>query len=351
MPFSKEDHILYLSRQDVETICNTIDSVVIIREVFTLHGAGQTNLPDEAYLSWTNDQGESVRSLNMPGYLGGSLNVAGTKIINGNIANPSRGLPRASGLTLIYDRTSVRINCIMEGAYISSLRTASVTALSVELFQGKALERVAIIGAGVLAQAHIELLVKRFPSLRTIQIFDLDTARVAALKANIAGLLRKHEVQLEEKGSAEAAIRDTDLIVPATTTTQGYIQFRWLQPGAILVNISLDDPLPEVVFQANKVIVDDWNLVKNDPRRLIGRMYRAHQVIGPDEPESAAAHQQVRRIDAQLGDIVTGARVGREHPDDRILVNPFGLAIEDVALAARIYQAALEQDRGLWLAR
>src|SRR6266480_5498457 len=114
MTATTEDHILYLSSRDVEVACNSIDSVAIIRDVFRLHGSGQVILPDEAYLGWTNDRDEQVRSLNMPGYIGGDLNSAGTKIINGNIANPSRGLPRASGLTMIYDRTSVRINCILE---------------------------------------------------------------------------------------------------------------------------------------------------------------------------------------------------------------------------------------------
>src|SRR5581483_10022932 len=136
MTFQIDSHLLYLCQKDVERACQIIDSVAVIREVFHMHNAGQTILPDEAHLAWTNDQGESVRSLNMPGYVGGSLMIAGTKIINGNISNSRRGLPRASGLTLLYDKTSVRIVCIMEGAYLSSLRTASVTALAAGVLKG-----------------------------------------------------------------------------------------------------------------------------------------------------------------------------------------------------------------------
>ncbi len=348
----REDRVLYLSRKDVESACADIDSVAIIRELFKLDGSGQTILPDEAYLGWTNDQGEQVRSLNMPGYIGGSLNYAGTKIINGNIANPLRGLPRASGLTLIYDKTSVRINCIMEGAYLSSLRTACVTALSADIFKGREIESVAIIGAGVLAQAHIELLTKRLPHLRSIRIFDLSRERIAALEAIVEPVLREHGVELQKAPTAKEAIEAAQLVVPVTTTTTGYIQFDWLRSGAILVNISLDDPLPEVVFQADKVIVDSWGLVKSDPRRLIGRMYRAGQIIGPDEPdENVEDKQQRRRIDAELGDILIGSKVGRDHLDDIILVNPFGMAIEDVALAAHVYQKALKLSMGVWLER
>ena len=348
---TREDKILYLSKKDVELACASLDVVAVIRDLFKLHGSGQTILPDEAYLGWANDRGEQVRSLNMPGYIGGDLNSAGTKIINGNIANPSRGLPRASGLTMIYDRTSVRINCIMEGAYLSSLRTACVTALSADTFKGREIESIAIIGAGILAQAHIELLAKRLPHLRVIYIFDINSARIAALKVEVEALLQKHEVELQETSSAEEAIKAAQLVVPVTTTTTGYIQFDWLQPGAILVNISLDDPLPEVVFRADKVIVDDWGLVKNDPRRLIGRMYRAGQIIGPDEIVSSKDGEQKRHIDGQLGEVILRNKRGRSHLDEIVLVNPFGLAIEDVALAHHVYQKSLELNIGIWLER
>lgn len=353
---SKEDSILYLSRKDVEVACKDIDVVGVIRDLFKLHGSGQTILPDEAYLSWTNDLGEPVRSLNLPGYVAGSLNCAGTKIINGNISNPSRGLPRASGITMIYDPLSVRVNCMMEGAYLSSLRTACVTALSADIFKGREIESAAIIGAGALAQAHIELLAKHLPALRTLRVFDLERERITSLKAGVAALLQERGVEFQETSSAEEAIKAAQLIVPVTTTTTGYIPFDWLQAGAILVNISLDDPLPEVVLQAHKVVVDDWNLVKNDSRRLIGRMYRAGQIIGPDDEPAADSSismggRQRRRIDAQLGEVVVGSKPGRGHLDDIILVNPFGLAIEDVALAAHVYEAALELHVGVWLER
>lgn len=348
MTFQTDDGILYLCQKDVERACQGIDSVAVISEVFKLHGAGETILPDEAYLGWVNDEGEQVRSLNMPGYVGGSLRAAGTKIINGNIANPRRGLPRASGLTVLHDSVSVRPVCIMEGAYISSLRTASVTALAAELLQGEDIVSLGVIGAGVLARAHIALLAERLPHLHHIRLFDVDGERIAALQRELAPVLEAKRIELQPVATAEEAIRPAQLIVPVTTTTSGYIRYAWLQPGSVLVNISLDDPLPEVVLQADMVIVDDWNLVRNDPRRLIGRMYREGKVIGPDDAVQVAGQ---RRIDAQLGEIVAGTRAGRRAPRDIILVNPFGLAIEDVGLAACVYQAARDRGIGVWLDR
>ena len=67
-------------------------------------------------------------------------------------------------------------------------------------------------------------------------------------------------------------------------------------------------------------------------------MYREGQIIGPDDPTEAADNG--RRIDAQLGEVVIGTKMGRRSTSDIILVNPFGLSIEDVALAAHVYQTA-----------
>lgn len=350
MTLSQSDtDILYLCEEEVKTACQSLDSVALIRELFLLHGLDQTILPDEAYLGWTNSQGESVRSLNMPGYVGGSIDMAGTKIINGNIANPQRGLPRASGLTLLYDQTNVRVTCIMEGAYISSLRTASVSLLATQLCQGRPIECAAIIGAGILAQRHIELLLQRLPSLRKIALYDLEHWRIDALLTSLAPQLEGLHIEIKEEQSAESAIRDAQLIIPVTTTTTGYIAYSWLQPGAILVNVSLDDPLPEVALKVDKIIVDDWNLVRNDPRRLLGRMYRSGEIIGPSD--SAPESKQARRVEAQLGDIVAGRQAGRQSDNDIILVNPFGLSIEDITLAASVYREALRLQIGTFLKR
>jgi len=346
---TSEEPILYLCRKEVEAICREIDTVAVMRDLFALHAAGKTILPDEAYLGWTNANGEQVRSLNMPGYVSGTGAMAGTKIINSNPSNVMRGLPRASGLTMLYDSVSTRITCVMEAAHLSSLRTASVTGLAVDLLGVKSIQTAAVIGAGVLARAHLKLLVQRLPALRRILLFDLKRERAEALSRELQSA-RAHELDVNTTSTAEEAIRQAQLIVPVTTVTAGYIQFEWLQPGALLSNVSLDDPCPEVVFKADKVIVDDWKLVKADERRLLGRMYREGKVVGPDAPRFESQNG-TRRIDAEFGEVVLGTRVGREREDEIILFNPFGLAIEDVALATVVYRVARESGVGKFLER
>lgn len=340
--------ILYIGFEDVVAICDTIDTVEIMRELFVLHGSNRTILPDEAYLGWEISSGESVRSLNMPGYIGGSFNTAGTKIINSNPRNPQHGMPRASGLTMLFDTTTTRILSIMSAEHISSLRTASISALGVDLLAGGDIETMAVIGAGVLARAHISLLSKRLPQLRRVLVFDTVMSRASHLCESFAGV-RDAGLIVEAVESAEKAIQASQLIIPCTTVTEGYITLDWLRPGALLINVSLDDVCADVALGIERLIVDDWNLVRNDPRRLLGRLYRDGRLRGPDATSNMAAG--IRAVDAELSDIVLGRRPGRVDESQRIMMNPFGLAIEDIAIASHVYRIALKRGCGIMLER
>lgn len=332
------DTILYLSERAVARALNEVDPIDAVASALAAHARGETTLPGEAYLSWQHD-GESLRSLSMPAAADG---CAGVKIINANPANPDRGLARASGVTILFDVQTGRPVCIMEAARISCLRTAAVTALAVDLLGAHPIERIAILGAGALARCHLHLLPRRLPQLREIRLYDLEPQRTAAL-AKECNLVRVCE-------SAEQAIRGAQVIVPVTTTTSGYIRYGWLEPGSVLANVSLDDPLPEVVLGADKIFVDDWSLVAADERRLLGRMLRAGEIQAPDV-ESSRAIGGPRSVDGELGDVLIGARAGRARADEIVLVNPFGLAIEDLAVATRVHRRAVELGLGSQLER
>jgi N-[(2S)-2-amino-2-carboxyethyl]-L-glutamate dehydrogenase len=150
-------------------------------------------------------------------------------------------------------------------------------------------------------------------------------------------------VRLRVAHTAERAIRGAELVVTVTTATEGYIELGWLVPGALVVNVSLDDVRPEVVLGVEVVVVDDWRAVRTDRRRLLGRMAREGLVTVPGA-DGGPVH-------AELGDLLLGRRPGRRGEHDRVLVNPFGLAIEDVALAVRVYAAARRLRLGAGLER
>jgi ornithine cyclodeaminase/alanine dehydrogenase-like protein (mu-crystallin family) len=340
---ARNTQILYLARADVEAVCDDIDSVALVEEVFGAHGAGESILPNEAYLGWQNGHDHAVRSLNMPGYLGGAFRAAGTKIINSNPANPVQGVPRASGVTLLFDTETARVRCIMEGSYISALRTASVSMLALRLLAPPKIRSLCIIGAGPVGTAHLKIAARTLPTLERVLLFD---ANPLAATAAANGLLRETAIQVELVKSAQAAVRSADVVVAATTATTGYIQHSWLRPGAVAINVSLDDFLPEVFLKADLLFVDDWNLVREDSRRVLGRLYREGSISGPKQ---TTAPLNARRVDGELADLVLRRHPGRRTAAEVILINPFGLAIEDIAFASRIFDIALKKGLGAYV--
>lgn len=137
--------------------------------------------------------------------------------------------------------------------------------------------------------------------------------------------------------------------MPVTTTTEGYIPYEWLSPGCLLVHVSLDDAMPDVALEANLVVVDDWKLVRGDHRRLLGRLHRAGLIHGPGEEPRTARPEAAAWMPSSAS--CSRAPSSFRGPDDVVLVNPFGLAIEDLAIAGRVYDVARQRDLGTMLTR
>jgi ornithine cyclodeaminase len=326
--------LLFLGSADVDQALTEVDPVACVHEALTLHAAGGA-------LRWRPGDGEAARSLNMPGLLMGELQAAGTKIVNANPSNVQRGLPRASALILLFDFHTARVTCAMQGTHISALRTAAVSFLAAQRLGPAAGRRLAVIGCGPIGATHARLFARRLPGLEGVVLADADPARAKALHQELFAELEVAGVQLSLADSVPAALDGAAVVVTATTVNEPYIAYEQLAPGMLLVNVSLDDFDRGVVLKAGRVYVDDWSLILADRHRLLGRLAREGLVSGPGEPTPPGG----RAVDGTLGQLLNGQIAGRTNESEIILVNPFGLAIEDLAIALRVH--AVARQRGL----
>jgi len=120
--------------------------------------------------------------------------------------------------------------------------------------------------------------------------------------------------------------------IVATTESEPYVTADEFKAGSLFMNVSLMDPTFELVSAADKIVVDDWHQsVHSD--RVLARMHREGLVTRES-------------IHGEFGAVVSGHIPGRENPDERIFWNPFGLAIEDIAVASAVYDQALSKGLG-----
>lgn len=334
--------LLYLCAQDVDELCREIDPLDVVTRAFLAVHAGRAATAAEAALRWRAPDGTAARSLMLPAEHEGSY---GCKIINACLGNVDRGLPRASGMIVLFDPATAAPVCVLAAARISALRTAAVSLAAVRAIRDlTSVRQVAFLGCGYQARTHLELLAAR-TRLAGLTAYDTDHDRAAAFCREAEQLLPGSAI-VQADGPA-AAMRPADVTIAATTTTAPYVRPEWMGEGAVFVNVSLDDATEELLVGCERLFVDDWALVREDQTRLLGRLARAGRVTGPGEAPRPAG----RSVDADLAALLSGDYRGPVRPSDRVVINPFGMGVHDIALAAEVYAAARRNGTGLSLPR
>jgi ornithine cyclodeaminase/alanine dehydrogenase-like protein (mu-crystallin family) len=339
---SSADGTLVVHREELEQLLQLVDPVATVEGVFRAQAAGRVLTPAEASMYWTTLDGSTARTLNMPGAIDGEPPIVGTKVINASLANLARGLPRASGVTMLFDTETATPSMIVGAGPISAARTAAVTLLCVELMGRDPVESIGIIGCGQIGRRHAELLGARLAGLREMRLYDHNAARARETADRVGGKLGSPHARISVCAGPEQVMSGADVVVACTTTTRGYVPGEWLTPGMLFVNVSLDDLKEDALLRADRIVVDSWDLVSQDQRRLLGRLYRAGTISGPYEPR-----QDVRRqVDAEVKDVLEDPGRGRTSEGDVVVANPFGIGALDIAFAHEIFVLARERDLG-----
>ncbi|MEW2433503.1 ornithine cyclodeaminase [Streptomyces caniferus] len=335
--------ITYLDGADVARICAELPVVDIVHDTLLAFARDEAGLAPEAALRWTTPGGDSARSLVLPGWAAGSY---GCKIINASLGNHRSGLPRAAGLIVLNDPETARPMCLMEGARISALRTAGVSVAAVRAVRAPGgITRVAFLGCGRQAEVHLELLAEACPALSEVTLYDQDSARAQECAASWRGA--RPDLTFRVAGHARDAVERAQLTVAVTTTTEPYVELDWVPAGAAFVNVSLDDAAESLLLGCDRLFVDNWELVVADDHRLLGVLARAGRVSAP----GTEAPEKGRAVDADLPTLLADPTAWPVGAQERVVINPFGMGVHDIAVAAAVHAAAVERGLGLALPR
>ena len=322
---------LRLDERDVDKLLGPMMAKAAVKDALICHAHGLYVQPEKPYVRPQGRSGEyhGGRFIAMPAYVGPPIDAAGIKWIAGFPHNVERGLPRASAILMLNSLTTGAIIAEMECATLSARRTAAVAALCVDNLAVSGANEVALLGAGPVNQAVLEALLHGDTLPSRIRIFDPQSERVEIFRK---GFRKGTRVPIVAMASAAACVKGAKVVIAATTGGKSYLERSWIEPGALLVMLSLDDPTPELFLSADKVVVDDFDQCVRE-EKLIHRLVRDGQF-----------HR--RQVHAELGEIIAGIKPGRAHDGEIILVNPMGMAIEDIAVGKGVFIAAKQQKVG-----
>lgn len=332
--------LLYLSRNNLAEVGGESPALYaeVIERALALHAEGKFVQPLKPYLRVADENGEpghiADRIIAMPSYVGGAFGISGLKWIGSKHDNPERrGMERASGLIVLNDPKTNYPIAVLEASLISSMRTAAVTVVGAKLLAKEGFNHAAFIGCGLIAQRQAQSLIECFPSLSHLYFFDVNAESAERMASWIRERYPHVTVRVEQ--TAEATVRSGEVVVPCTVTDRPYIPYEWLQRGAFVSNVSIMDLYQDVFLNADKVVVDDWEQA-NREKKVLNQLVLEGRFSRDD-------------VHAELGEIVAGRKAGRESPTETIILNPMGMAIEDIACACRLYELAREKGIGVWL--
>lgn len=317
-----------LSRDDMRQALSMSRAVEAVKRGFAQLSAGQADIPLRSALDVPRHDGVT---LFMPGYLASDEQMA-VKIVSVFDRNPDKGLPLIHALVVVIDATTGQPAAVMDGAYLTALRTGAASGAATEALAREDACVAAIIGAGVQGRTQLEA-VCAVRAIEKAWVYDLalEQARVYADEME-----QRLSLPVTVAGTPDEAVGDVDVICTATTATSPVFDDADIRPGTHINAIGAYTPEmqelpPDTVLRA-KVVIDDYE----------ASMAEAGDLLIPIKQGLMTAEH----IYAELGDIITGQKVGRTSPEELTVFKSVGVAVQDVAVSAAVLEAARRMDLG-----
>jgi len=314
--------ILYLSLSDVIQVGLTFkDAIAAVEDSLREHGEKQVENPPKVPVHPLPDAFINA----MPAFLP-RKNACGVKWVSGFPTNVPIGLPTIAALIILNDAQNGMPLAVMDGTYITALRTVAVSAVATKHLCNQDASVLAIVGCGVQGKYHATALSHMVPSLSTVKIYDVYGPSIDSFEAEIGEQVPS--LKIESCSSPEEAITAADLVVTATgKLLEPIYKNAWVKEGALVLPVHTQGWDSSTASEMDKLVTDDW-----EQFRTVGDIL--YQPL-PDKPH------------AETGEIVAGLRPGRESKEERIVNFNKGLAIHDILMASVVLAKAKEKGLGV----
>lgn len=314
--------IKLISQEQVKAALNMGKMIEIVEQVFMAQGKGQVLMPSKITL----DLGEGNEwppyggSFNaMPAYIGSNMDISGLKWVCGFEGNRAKGLPYISGTILLNEPHTGELLAIIDGSYITDYRTGAATGVAVKYLARKDSQIAGIIGAGIQAKTNL-LAIKQVTNIKKVKITDINIETAQKFAEEMSQELGLEIIVCE---NTQEVVADADIIVTVTTANKPLVMRDWLKEGALVLSVGsfqeLDQQIP---LTADKLVVDSWE-------------QNAHR--GELLPLVKAGEITKENIWAEIPEIVTSNKTGRENEKEIICACLIGMGSTDIGIAQAVY--------------
>jgi ornithine cyclodeaminase/alanine dehydrogenase-like protein (mu-crystallin family) len=232
----------------------------------------------------------------------------------------------------LFDGKTGNLLALMQADFLGQMRTGAASGVATQYMARPDASEVGIFGSGKQARTQL-MAVCKVRKIRRIQVYSPNEERRRQFAADMSEACQTEVVPVPRP---ELAAEDKDIVITATTSREPVLNGHWIAEGThlnvigsnFLGKAEVDDV---TVRRSDSIVVDS----KEQARLEAGDFTQAL--------EEGAIHWSTIH---ELGQVIVGRFTGRAHPQDVTLFKSLGIAIEDVAVAARVYARALDSGIG-----
>lgn len=323
--------MILLTKEDIKQVFTMKDAIEADKKCYKMFNEGKFQVPLRAVIT-----GSKGNYLFMPAF-SEEMDAAGLKIVNIMPHNPEKGLPASIGQVMLIDGDTGVVTGLMDGTYVTALRTAAASGAAFDLFGIKDAKIGAMIGTGSQAMCQLEAM---------LTARKLDEVRVAARNfEKTKAFVEAAKKELGHFGTEIIACEDTnkavdgaDLVTLVTVSGTPVCSAEFFKPGCTISAVGaytydMQELDPKVFDKCSKIYFDSVEAVLSE----------SGDILRPLDEGTLSKEQ----FTGDIGEFILGKIPGRESDDEIIVYENVGMGALDLVAAAEIMAKAKAAGIGL----
>ncbi|MRS02702.1 ornithine cyclodeaminase family protein [bacterium] len=239
--------------------------------------------------------------------------------------------PSIQGIVLVIDSVTGEIVSIMDGGYITALRTGAASGLATRLLASEDAHTLALFGCGAQGKTQVEAVICE-RNIKKVLVFDIDRIRASRFIAELRGQLQVEMVLCTDT----SMLREADIICTATNASAPLFKREDIRKGLHINAIGS--------FQPHMQELDPWLI--REARVFVDQTEQCMKESGDLIKPIMEGVINESHIAGEIGDLLLNRITGRESEDQITIFKSVGVAIQDYAVATDIYNYSLEKGFG-----
>lgn len=311
---------LFFNKEKIASLLPMKECIDVMEKMFRSLVSGECLQPLRNIMRLPD--GNGVLGL-MPGHAE-QLGVMGVKVISVFHANSESGLPSHQGVVMLFDAKNGQPLMLFDALEITAIRTAAASAVATKFLAQEKSSTLAIIGSGEQAKRHLEA-ISLVRKIEQVHLWSRNEKNAKNFASELSG---KYKVPIQIKENVQDAVKNADIICTVTASKEPVVMGEWIGPGTHINAVGSSTPfsreLDTTAILRSKLFTDRYESLFNE----------AGDFLIPKK-EGAVTDDHVK---AEIGEVISGTKKGREHDEEITVFKSLGIAAEDIFSAYHIYR-------------